>query len=144
MFRWTLENEVLTTPPNFSLTKHLMFIFVRCHKAVRRVVISSKKSSKWSFGQVKWTFDTNKAKNFGKSPKILCPMSETDKKQFFSKNFFFLKNTFLWAHWMQFWQPGWFLRGNANRFCSISDADKLKRNRKVFFFRKKIVFYKMF
>ena len=34
-----------------------------------------------------------------------------------------------------FWQPGRFVWGNANRVCSISDADRTEGTRKVFFSR---------
>ena len=62
-------------------------------------------------------------------------MSQNDKKQIFFE-FFFSQKTLLWADRMQFCQPSWFFRGNAENFCSISDADKTERFRNDTFLKK--------
>ena len=54
-----------------------------------------------------------KGKETWQKAKFLRPMSQIDlKKQIFPKNLFFLKQKFLWAHRMQFWQPGQIFQEN--------------------------------
>ena len=94
-----------------------------------------KKTLKWFYGQVEWSFDTTAGDKLVKRRRFFAPCPNVIKKTFVQK-FFFSKKSFLWKHRMLFWQSGRFFWGNANRFCSISDADKTKRNRKFFFERR--------
>ena len=101
-----------------------------------QVPLSQKKSCKFFekefFKTVQWTsglqFWHNRGKKCWKA-NVFCPMSQNDiKENFFPKILFFSeKPCCARIEWI-FDKPASFL-GNANRFSSITDAEKTERNR---------------
>ena len=140
IIQWTREIEVLKTSPNFSWRKAAIFLVAsqshqKCCELIKKIM-----------KMVVWTsrkkFCTTAGKKLSKGHIFSVPCPKLIWKQIVPK-MFFLKKTILWVLRMQFWQPGRLFWGNANRYCSISDADKTKRNREESF-REKVVFNDMF
>ena len=108
IFLWTRENEVLTPRPSFSWRKAEVFFCQLSESHTKSCKFFEKKSSKLSYGQIEWNFDTTAGNKFVKGEGFF-PMSQTGlKTAFLQKILFSQKKTFLWAHWMPFWWPGRF------------------------------------
>ena len=114
-----------------------MFIFVKCHKVVWSVVILPNKIIKMIVWTGRTAFDTTAGKKWQKSI-FFCPMSQTDKKQLFSKKtFFHLKKRSPGQKQYSFDNPADFFGETSIDFVHFLTLTRKRKKKQQFFFKQR-------